>query len=89
MISSVAVSSITATSARVSWTLDRPATGQVAFGTTTAYGRLTTPELTFTYSAHAQQVAGLVAGTLYHFRVQSRDAAGRLSISTDFTFVTR
>ena len=28
--------------ARVSWSLDRPATGQVEFGTTTAYGRLTT-----------------------------------------------
>jgi hypothetical protein len=88
VISSIAASNITTTGALISWTLDRPATGQVEYGTTTAYGHLTTAELSFTYSAHAQQVSGLVAGTLYHYRVRSKDAAGRMSISSDRTFTT-
>jgi hypothetical protein len=49
---------------------------------------VTTPELSFTYSAHVQQVTGLVAGTLYHYRVKSQDAAGYMSVSSDYTFTT-
>jgi hypothetical protein len=87
-ISAVAATSVTTTGAVITWSLDRPATGQVEFGTTTAYGRVTTPELSFTYSAHRQQVSGLSPGTLYHYRVKSADAAGRLSVSADYTFTT-
>ena len=35
---------------------------------------------------HSQVVSGLTAGTLYHYRVKSRDAAGNLATSGDFTF---
>jgi hypothetical protein len=87
-ISAVTATSIGSTGAIVSWSLDEPATGQVEFGTTTAYGRLTTEETSFRYSAHVQQVSGLLAGTVYHFRVRSQDAAGRLSVSSDDTFRT-
>ncbi len=87
-ISAVTATSIGSSGAIVSWSLDEPATGQVEFGTTTAYGRLTTAETSFRYSAHVQQVSGLLAGTVYHFRVRSQDAAGRLSVSSDDTFKT-
>jgi len=33
-------------------------------------------------------VTGLTASTAYHFRVRSRDAAGNLTVSGDFTFTT-
>ena len=87
-ISGVTASDITQTSALISWKLSEPGTGQVEYGTTTAYGKLNTPELSFNYSAHAQPLTGLGAGTLYHFRVRSKNQAGFLSISGDSTFTT-
>ena len=88
VISSVKATNLTQTGARISWSLNMPATGQVEFGATTTYGQLTTPELSFTYSAHVQQLGGLAPGTLYHYRVKSKDSAGHMSISSDFTFST-
>jgi RHS repeat-associated protein len=38
--------------------------------------------------AHSQGLSGLTAGTVYHYRVKSRDAAGNLAVSGDFTFTT-
>ena len=38
--------------------------------------------------AHQVTLSGLAPGTLYHYRVKSRDAAGNLSVSGDFTFIT-
>jgi hypothetical protein len=88
VLSNISATTITDIGARVSWSVNMPATGQVEFGTTTAYGRVTAPELSFTYSAHAQQLGGLAPGTLYHYRVKSQDSAGHLSISSDHTFTT-
>ena len=87
-ITNVAATNVTTSGALVSWSLDVPATGQVEFGKTTAYGQLTTPELSYTYTAHRQQLSGLTLGTLYHFRVKSQDATGHMSISGDGTFLT-
>ena len=87
-ISAISVWSVTQTEAMISWTLNEPATGQVEYGITTAYGSVTTPELSFDYSAHVQLISGLAAGTGYHFRVKSQDAAGNLSVSSDQTLTT-
>jgi RHS repeat-associated protein len=59
----------------------------VEYGQTIAYGQSTTlnPALV---TAHSQGISGLAAGTLYHYRVKSRDAAGNLAVSGDFTFTT-
>src|SRR5207247_11309196 len=35
-----------------------------------------------------QAIGGLSAGTLYHYRVKSRDGAGNLATSADATFTT-
>ena len=88
IITAVTATNLTQTSAMISWTLNEPGTGQVDYGTTTAYGQSNTPELSFNYSAHSQPVRGLTAGTLYHYRVKSRNQGGALSVSTDFTFTT-
>jgi parallel beta-helix repeat protein len=39
-------------------------------------------------TAHLASLSGLSANSLYHYRVKSRDAAGNLATSVDFTFTT-
>jgi hypothetical protein len=39
-------------------------------------------------TGHSQVLSGLSPNTIYHFRVHSRDAAGNLSTSADYTFKT-
>jgi hypothetical protein len=86
-ISTVTVSSITSSSATVSWTTNEAADSQVEYGTTTAYGS-TTPLSTGLVTSRSQMLSGLAASALYHYRVKSRDAAGNLSVSADRTFTT-
>jgi hypothetical protein len=38
--------------------------------------------------AHSEVLSGLASSTLYHYRVKSKDAAGNLATSADFTFTT-
>ena len=64
VLSNIAASSITTTSAVVSWTVDQPATGQVNYGTSVAYGSATSPETSFIYRQHAQSVSGLTRDDL-------------------------
>jgi hypothetical protein len=87
VISSMTAFAITISSALISWTTDKPANSQVEYGITAAYGSSTTLDTTLV-TAHAQTIAGLSAGTLYHFHVKSRDASGNLAVSPDFTFTT-
>lgn len=71
----------------VSWTTDQPADAEVDYGPTAAYANsvfLNNPPAT----AHSVRLAGLSPGTLYHYRVKSRNAAGLLSVSGDLTFTT-
>jgi hypothetical protein len=39
-------------------------------------------------TSHSQTLSGLVANTIYHYRVRSKDAAGNQAISGDCTFTT-
>jgi hypothetical protein len=39
-------------------------------------------------TSHSQALAGLTAGTLYHYRVHSKNSSGVESISGDFAFAT-
>src|SRR5207248_8261004 len=39
-------------------------------------------------TSHPVTLSGLSGGTVYHFRVRSRDAAGNLGLSSDGTFTT-
>jgi glucose/arabinose dehydrogenase len=73
--------------AAVSWTTDEPSSSQVDYGTTTGYGASTTLDSRMVLN-HGQNLSGLTAGTLYHYRVRSTDAAGNTAVSTDRTFTT-
>src|SRR3989454_6497285 len=39
-------------------------------------------------TAHTVSLTGLAAGSLYHYRVKSKDAAGNLAVSSDAVFTT-
>ena len=87
VISGVAASGVAATVATIAWTTNELSDSRVDYGPTTAYGSsvgLTTSLV----MSHVQTLSGLLANTLYHYRVQSRDAAGNLATSADFTFTT-
>jgi hypothetical protein len=86
-ISSVNASSITSSGATVSWTTNEASDSQVEYGTSAAYGSATTLNTSMTTS-HNGTLSGLAASTLYHYRVRSRDAAGNLAVSGDFTLTT-
>ena len=87
VIGSVSATGITHEAARISWTTDENADGQVEYGTTTAYGS-TTPVGSAFVTSHAVDLSGLSPTTLYHYRVKSRDGWGNLATSGDFTFTT-
>jgi len=87
VISSVVAGAITTSGATVTWTTDQPADGQVEYGASTSYGSLTPLDSTMAIG-HSEAVTGLAAGTLYHYRVHSRNASGAASVSADATFTT-
>jgi len=79
--------SATWTRVTISWTTNKPGDTQVEYGTGTTYGRLTKLDSRLVMS-HSQVIKGLARHTLYHFRIRSRDAAGNLTLSSDFSFTT-
>ncbi|NKE71368.1 fibronectin type III domain-containing protein [Candidatus Manganitrophus noduliformans] len=87
LISSVTNSNRTLNSALITWGTDEPADTRIEYGTTTAYG-LTTPLVSSLVTVHSQTLSNLLPGTLYHYRVLSRDAAGNLATSADQIFTT-
>jgi hypothetical protein len=86
-ISAVAVPVTTASGATITWTTNEASDTQVQYGLTASYGTSTTINASLV-TAHSVNLTGLTDGTLYHFRVRSRDAAGNLANSADGTFTT-
>lgn len=87
-ISNIQAGNLTTDSATITWETDEGADSQVEYGTALSYGSSTTPT-SAKVTAHSQTLTGLQPGTLYHYRVLSRDAAGNLATSADATFTTR
>jgi hypothetical protein len=72
--------------ALVSWGTDIASTSRVEYGTDTTYG-FTTPFDNNAVQYHTAELSGLLANTVYHFRVYSRDWLGREIVSNDQTFL--
>src|SRR3989454_1279721 len=87
LISTVSASSISSSGATITWVTNEASDSQVDYGLTTAYGS-STPLNASLLTAHAMTLTGLLATTTYHYRVKSRDAAGNLATSADFTLMT-
>ena len=88
IISAVASSGITSTSATITWVTDQASTSQVAYGATTSYGSFSANTLTLA-TAHSVTLAGLTPGTTYEFAVLSANASGTLATSASFSFSTQ
>ena len=87
VITAVNATAIIHDSAKINWTTDENADGQVEYGTSVAYGSATPVTSKFEKS-HAVALSGLTPTTQYHYRVKSRDGWGNLAVSGDFTFTT-
>jgi hypothetical protein len=86
-LSDIAAGGITSTQATITWLTNEPADTQVEYGPDPRYG-FNSPLNTTRTTSHQVTLSGLSQGTLYHYRVKSRDSAGNLSVSGDFTFIT-
>jgi len=85
VISAVTVSSITSTSAVITWTTDQSSNSLVNFGTTTVYGSASTLATTLVTS-HTVTLTGLTPGTIYDFDVVSANSSAVSSASSNATF---
>ena len=89
------ISNVTAitssTNATITWSTDEASDSQVEYGVTASYGT-EIPLNTSLVTSHTMNISGLSAGTQYHYRVKSKDAAGNLTKGTvntfDYTFTT-
>jgi phosphodiesterase/alkaline phosphatase D-like protein len=86
VISQVAASAISSTTARIGWSTDEPSGGLVEYGTAAALG-LSVRSLALS-CAHGLTLSGLAPGTTHYFRIKSNDASGNLSSSRTFSFKT-
>lgn len=86
-ISSVASSNLTSSSARITWTTDEVSDTQVEYGPTTSYGSSSTLAPA-QVTSHTVDLVGLTAGTVYNYRVKSKDPSNNLAISSNGTFTT-
>ena len=87
VISGVSATNITTSSATITWTTNEASNTQVDYGTTASYGQSTAVN-TAMVTTHSVNLSNLSADTIYHYRVKSRDQAGNLATSGDFTFRT-
>ncbi|NOY83379.1 MAG: hypothetical protein GXO96_00900, partial [Nitrospirae bacterium] len=78
---------LTTTTTRITWNTNESATGRVEFGKTSAYGQSTLPNQSLSFM-HEVILDELTPETLYHYRVESMDAAGNLRRSANQNFTT-
>ena len=78
----VAVDSIDATSARIRWTTDRPATSEVRYGTDAGNLGIVERDQNLR-TGHALVLNGFAADTLYYFDVVSAGRTGNVTIDAD------
>ena len=86
-ITGVAAQNLTPDGAQIIWQTDEPADSQVEYGVTANYGAMSPLEANLA-AFHAVTISNLQANTAYHYRVRSKDGAGNLAVSGDFTFTT-
>lgn len=82
LVTDISAKNITANEALITWTTNEPATSQIDYGLSAAYG-LTTSVNTAYSAGHAVAITGLSQWTTYHYRVRSRDASGNEAVSAD------
>jgi len=85
-ISNISVSSITPSSALVTWVTDELSSSVVEYGPTSSYG--STASGSSPVASHSVMLSNLLPDAMYHFRVLSEDTAGNGASSEDLIFQT-
>ncbi len=78
---------IGSTTATIFWNTYKPATTQLIYGKTTAYGQNSDLDKTMVLS-HTVNLTHLQPGNTYHFRTRSVDSAGNVGSMHDLSFTT-
>ena len=86
-ISNISVSSLSSSSATISWTTDEPSTSQINYGFSSGYGQSSPLNSNLTTN-HSVTLTGLSESSGYHFQVRSLDDSGNPGASSDNTFLT-
>ena len=86
VISGVAVTNITDSSAVIVWRTDETSDSKVDFGTSVSYGSSISNSILSV--GHSLTLSNLEPNTTYNFRVRSTDASGNTATSGNFTFST-
>ncbi|MFU8767122.1 MAG: S8 family serine peptidase [Candidatus Methanoperedens sp.] len=86
-ITDVASSSITSTSAAITWNTDEASTSLVKYGTSSGAYTFNRSSTSFV-TGHSMFLTGLSASTTYHYVVNSTDQSGNSAESTEKTFTT-
>ena len=87
VISGVDASGVTDSGVTVTWSTDEPATSQVEYGQSGAYGSVSTLDPA-AVTSHSVTLSDLSPGVEYHYRVKSKDEAGNEAVATDEAFTT-
>ena len=86
IISSIQATSITTSSAAISWSTDEESTSVVEYGISVSYG--STASGSANTISHQVSLSNLASSTVYHYRVKSTDSANNTAQSSDQTFTT-
>ncbi len=87
VISGISAQAITQNTVDIVWSTNSQADGRVSYGLTTSYGS-TVRDFNFSL-LHKIQLSGLKAGTVYNYRVRSKEqSSGQFTLSRNFTFRT-
>ena len=87
VISKIAVTNLTATSAIITWMTDEISASQVEFGLDSTYGRTTSLNSNLA-TQHQATLLNLAPFKTFHARVKSTDAFGNAAMSRNFIFMT-
>ncbi len=88
IISSVAASNITTSGATITFSTDEPSDTQMLYGMASGNYTTTVPTNSTPVTSHSIVLSGLTAGTKYYYVVKSKDMAGNVAVSSEYSFTT-
>jgi hypothetical protein len=80
-ITTIATSSVSLTSATITWITDEPTNELVEYGTNSAYSLLAGNAGSFVSTTHSVTLTNLAGNTAYKFRIRSSDFSGNTTVN--------
>lgn len=86
VVSAITFSSVSSTSATITWMTDEATTTRLSYGTSTLYG--TSVDDNTLSMSHSMTLSGLTPDTTYHVRIRAADSSNNMTTVSDRTFTT-